>query len=1320
MDIDASMIGYVFLGLVGLFLLFQLLLGLKRGVKKSLFRLAWFAVVALVLFCVTPLISNWLNGFDISSFGLNIYGPVTKLSDIGKNLLAQFEVDANTYPAVASFVENAPMMILNILVFVLGFWAINILLYPMWAIIASRIFDKKKREERQYQKKVRELKKKGVPLSDDDTPLELVGEKKSRLGGALVGVFITILLVSVTFMPIVGINNVFQNVYANVTVEEDGEKVPYLSKVMDEKMLGYANSYQDSTANTILTYSGAGALANYLFNSMASINVAGEKITLAGEIDVGIKAYNKVLVAQGLVEDMSNLTASDIDEILGVANDLLDILAESKIMASLSNEVITIGMNKFALPMVHDDSFKVIVGETDITEDVVDFVETVADSNVDYAYLQKNLSDITDVASRLNAVKDDHDMSLLSGIISKNLADTDEILNFVADHIANPASFSQGLVNSLYDADLFADALKTFVNTGVKMLYTSVLELDADGFVAKGDVDSTQVKASLQVCLENIISFVKIYVNSENYNFGENTTNALVSVGKIVDALKESFLSTQSYNAIVDYLIDLVDDATADFANLHSVTSKLSTVKSWQTELGAISPLYKAINDIATDGEPLSTDDILVNNDRIFTLGGALKTVVSANLSKIVTNASLRDVFSALLTKLEEDAGSAELMEYINMPVGSSNVRDIILNNIWGQTLEGNWKSEIVDWDKEIRYTIQFIRDVDTTLAGFDIDSTTSEEIAKLGKDIDLALENTNMFISPEVMRAYINKLLEDQFGSSADSEIKTILDKEIDTGNHTTVKMAMLKNIYDETDTTKPKEERTSVTSWENEMALLYNMLTSHLDNTSNLAEIGSLLDSISESQIFSRPIVKKVVADYIRDTFDDITDADLQDLLGDAITLVCNNIENEEKTENGWPYVYAEEFGRLQDLIDTFNGTYNTDKEKYQAIGLEFDKLCGNVANVEGSNIVTKAVVTEMIANIIDKYVDDATSTATPTPNGKIDAVLSGILKDMKGDENANLNNITSYKDEFGALVDLMSISSNASSSLAEIGAKLDACSDSAILEGPIIVGTDETTTVKRVVGYFIDKELLGDANIPQYMRTAMNDIKNNVPSITSYETEFGYIDTLISDLHGVAAHWTTFGSLGTDLDTIVSSGSKLVTKTVVKDLILNFFDGQGDIQSANENATLQNIMTGVRAKLADSLDESSYVNGRYEAVLSELLSLGTNIEEVEEMLDKDATALTTEDWPSTIGSALDNFASMQYVCDGYIAKRFADEVVDAIESKFPEGASVYFDMATTEAIYRFDFYYVQNVDWDGTYNGTTYYVSFLTYLKSGLGAL
>ena len=444
---------------------------------------------------------------------------------------------------------------------------------------------------------------------------------------------------------------------------------------------------------------------------------------------------------------------------------------------------------------------------------------------------------------------------------------------------------------------------------------------------------------------------------------------------------------------------------------------------------------------------------------------------------------------------------------------------------------------------------------------------------------------------------------------------------------------------------------------------------------------------------------------------------------MLGDAITLVCNNIENEERTEDGWPYVYEEEFDRLQNLIDTFNGTYGTDKAKYHAIGLEFDKLCGNVANVDASNIVTKAVITEMIANIIDKYVDDATSTATPTPNGKIDATLASILKDMKGEDDVNLANITSYADEFDALVDLMSISSDTGSALADIGEKLDGCSDSVLLEGPIVVGLEETTTVKRVVCYYIDRELLNDSGIPGYMRTAMGDIKNNVPSIVSYQTEFGYLDTLIGDLHGVAANWTTFGSLGTDLDTIVSGGSKLITKTVVKDLILNFFDGQEDIKSAKNNGTLTAIMTSVKNKLAASLNESSYTNGRYAAVLSELLSLGNNIEEVEEMLDKDTAELLADDWPGTIGAALDSFAAMQYVCDGYIAKSFANQVVDAIEDKFTAtipGASVYFEQATNEAIYRFDSYYVQNVNWDGTYTGSTYYVDFLTYLKSGLGAL
>ena len=84
---DASIIGLIFTALIVFFLLVSFIFGVKRGLKKSLFRLGWLIVTIVLLVFLTPVLSNIINKIDISSLNLDIMGPVNKFSDIGVNLI---------------------------------------------------------------------------------------------------------------------------------------------------------------------------------------------------------------------------------------------------------------------------------------------------------------------------------------------------------------------------------------------------------------------------------------------------------------------------------------------------------------------------------------------------------------------------------------------------------------------------------------------------------------------------------------------------------------------------------------------------------------------------------------------------------------------------------------------------------------------------------------------------------------------------------------------------------------------------------------------------------------------------------------------------------------------------------------------------------------------------------------------------------------------------------------------------------------------------------------------------------------------------------
>ena len=81
-----EIVGIVLTVLAIFIIVLSILVGIKRGMKKSLFRLGWLFVTALILWFVTPPISNLLNTIDLTSLNLDIMGPVHRLSDIGVNI----------------------------------------------------------------------------------------------------------------------------------------------------------------------------------------------------------------------------------------------------------------------------------------------------------------------------------------------------------------------------------------------------------------------------------------------------------------------------------------------------------------------------------------------------------------------------------------------------------------------------------------------------------------------------------------------------------------------------------------------------------------------------------------------------------------------------------------------------------------------------------------------------------------------------------------------------------------------------------------------------------------------------------------------------------------------------------------------------------------------------------------------------------------------------------------------------------------------------------------------------------------------------------
>ena len=132
--------------IVNLVLLFFVLMGFLDGLRKGLKRQAlWsgFLVGAIVLaFIFTPLITN-----GIIDIRFTIDGTNQSLRDLILSFITQNEVVGGMYVEGSSFagvVDNLPVMIANLVVFVLALYVFMFLMWIIYLIVAHFVFKKKK------------------------------------------------------------------------------------------------------------------------------------------------------------------------------------------------------------------------------------------------------------------------------------------------------------------------------------------------------------------------------------------------------------------------------------------------------------------------------------------------------------------------------------------------------------------------------------------------------------------------------------------------------------------------------------------------------------------------------------------------------------------------------------------------------------------------------------------------------------------------------------------------------------------------------------------------------------------------------------------------------------------------------------------------------------------------------------------------------------------------------------------------------------------------------------------------------------------------
>ncbi len=1172
---NASLMGWIITGIILVILVYSVLVGLKRGLGKALFRLVWLLTFTVIIFFLTPVISNALNGVDISSLGIDIFGPVKTLGDIGTNILNNLaetnEVLANS-EALKSLAQTLPVMILNIPLFVLLFFIVKWLLWPVWAAISSSIFNKQKKAQKKFKKEQAKLSKENGS-QPEEMPLELtIKKKKNGLGGAVVGLLTGFVMCIITFMPVVGLNTIFQNVASIKVTEEDGSQVSLIeSQIEDNTILEYLSSYEDSFASKILTYTGVGFVSNAMFGYLTTAEVNEQKISLTNEVSTVSKIYDNVSTLMNA--DAGELTQQKLDKSLTAVKEILVKVKDSTLINVLGDDLIPLVIDDY---LAKEDLF--IIDGAEFDELIIDCYHAYS-SRFNTRDLENQLENLVDVVSVLN------NSNLIVPFANGSVSSLEDVISLVGTNVVTPYNFTNTIVNKLYEVSMLTNSYPELVERCIENLYTSTLNINYNTNIVKPET----LKESLKTILTNFVDFAIYFSKSTDLDFGQETHNAFKSLGSTIDVLKNNILTTNNYESLNQYLIDTIDKAlieTGEFdtkavENIKEITKTLSKIESWEEELYSVNTLYSKIIKIVNNK---ASNEVLLNSDNTLLeeVGEGIESAMNWS-SKIITNQNIRRILEVLISKIES-SGDETIKDILTMPIQVYNsteqktetkhLKNNILDNIYIYSVGGNGYIKANEWTKEFKYNVGVIKKaykvVTNQISTEDLTKPENTVLQEIGESIDKAIKNkTKLIITNATMRGFVEYVLNNfKENLPENSEIEKILNIFCEGSASITVENQILSNIY------SAEHAETKVEAWENEFIKIKSLLANINEDfeVKELTKFGKILDGVLESRIFSQDVLNSIVSYYIDEEVKDF------DYLKSGIDEMKKNLK--------FVTSYEKEFDYILDLLDVVSkpvsenpGDYASDEAKLRAIG----KIFNEVSNITqqssdgGSKILKKEVLNIFMEHFFDEYIN---SNLAGEDIGLINVV--NMIKD-------NLSNIRNYKSEIGNILNLVkSLSDNATDKngdgkvdFVDVGFTLD----NEIMNKDEVKGSSDlinSNVINELITYFIS-ESTSSITEEDGLYALINQIKESVKEkpISSYHLEFTYLRDLTDKILQESINYTEVGDL---LDTIrgKKSGavpSRIITTDIVNNFIVYYLDEfVKNANFAEEDAKLLDIINGV----------------------------------------------------------------------------------------------------------------------------------------------
>ena len=804
-------INLIFVAVALLILFLPILFGALRGKKKSALRLVWLLATGIVAILFASLVAKIVvesvrvQGKTIPEFLLSM---IENTDETAKKAMQ----DEGIRASALELCTESSLAIVKLVAFAVCYWLLDLLLLPVYGVVAKSISRKKQ--------------KKQVTLQDGTiVPAMQKKESKGVLLGAVFGLCIGIVSLVITFVPVASISALALTIDGETQVEEeDGTRQGLLTSALGSNA-EYLTAYQDSAVCSVMRATGLDAIEVFFGDGLTTMTVGGQKTQLSTEVKSLAPIYKDVAMVTKY--DFSTLSKQDLSKILPLAQDLSQRVFDSKIAENLYDN-----LKVFVIDgLTNDEDFPVKLPKpkddevNQIVQSVVEQVKTMS--------FEETKSDIQIILSIATKVNDQSNLlvDISNGITFEKLQSdlTTDLASQINQDFAN--------------LNIVTKSVPAIAEPLVKLACEKVEKIDYNGESVgieytqnPSEVTADTVKNAIQNLLSDAVAVLKgVSTNSTHFDStdcikvevmqNEKQTDYFVkkdileNIGGVVDAVKDSGIASK--------------DTFLSALNYFQTIAKASVDKNLPSDYQKLAPAIDKMIDSIENVSDFSTE-FAYFDDALQLLPTDVTQLSPKLLAEMADKVTESYVYSHNVQSgrggNQDSKFVAEKLDEFVLDYVQKNFGDLIDLTQTDAQLLNEKKKKVESFGAEYNALFELFDFVD----GKNADQiTTTQNLKKIGGYLDSAKLKSKIF-DDEICKMLLCDVIE-----------KVDLPTEF---ANVQVDGSPIK--------TRLKSNVKSVESFETELECVGNVLNANTDSFSTLAEYGALLDKVSTSKLFAGTI--------------------------------------------------------------------------------------------------------------------------------------------------------------------------------------------------------------------------------------------------------------------------------------------------------------------------------------------------------------------------------------------------------------------------------------------------------------------------------